>query len=73
MLFKDMMVLWCSAIIGFVARVLGKIPVKGFVFINIIIVNIIITITIIIIIDIINIHVSSPRNKNEIYPNLICK
>ena len=53
-----MMMLWCSAVLGFVARVLGKMPVKGFVIINIIIV-IIITITIIIFIDIINIHVSS--------------
>ena len=60
MLFKDMIMLWCSAIPRFVARVLGKIPVKGSVFINIIIVVIIITITIIIIIYIINIHVSSP-------------
>ena len=58
MLFRDMMMLWCSAVLGFVARVLGKMPVKGFVIINIIIV-IIITITIIIFIDIINIHVSS--------------
>ena len=29
-----MIMLWCSAVIGFVARVLGKMPVKGFVFIN---------------------------------------
>ena len=44
---------WCSAALGFVARVLGKMPVKGFVIINIIIV---IIITIIVnIIDIMNI------------------
>ena len=59
MLFRDMMMLWCSAVLGFVARVLGKMSVKGFVIVNIIIVIIIITITIIIFIDIINIHVSS--------------
>ena len=52
-----MMMLWCSAVLGFVARVLEKMPVQGFVFINIIII-IIITITIIIIIDIININVT---------------
>ena len=52
--------LWSSAVLGFVARILGKVPVKGFVFNNIIISIIIIIITIIIIIDIINIHVSSP-------------
>ena len=60
MLFKDMIMLWSSAVLGFVARILGKVPVKGFVFNNIIISIIIIIITIIIIIDIINIHVSSP-------------
>ena len=54
-----MMMLWCSAVLGFVARVLGKMSVKGFVIVNIIIVIIIITIAIIIVIDIINIHVSS--------------
>ena len=53
-----MMMLWCSAVLGFVARVLEKMPVQGFVFINIIIIIIIITITIIIIIDIINICVT---------------
>ena len=50
--------LWFSAVLGFVSRVLEKMPVKGFVCINIIVI-IIITINIIIIIDIINIHVSS--------------
>ena len=54
-----MIMVWCSAILGFVARFLGKMPVKGFFFINIT-AAIIIKITIIIIIDIINIHVSSP-------------
>ena len=62
MLFRDMMMLWCSAVFGFVARVLGKMPVKGFVIINIITVITIITITIIIFIEIINIHVSTLRN-----------
>ena len=52
--------LMCSALLGFVATVLGKMSVKGFFFINIIIVIIIIKITIVIIIDIINIHISSP-------------
>ena len=38
--------LWCSAVLGFLARVLGKMLVKGFVFIDIIVI-IIATITII--------------------------
>ena len=64
--------LWCSAVLGFVARVLQKMPIKGFVFINIIIVIIIITITIIIIIDIINIHVSSfTKNDKDVISILL--
>ena len=55
--------LWRSAVFRFVARVLGKMPVKGFIFINIIIVIIIITITIIII-DIINIHALNIPKSN---------
>ena len=60
MFFKDMMMLCCSTILGVVTTVHGKMPVKGFVFSNIIIVIIIITITFVIITDVINIHNSSP-------------
>lgn len=47
---------WCSVVLGFVASVLGKMPVKGFVIINIVIV---ITITVIVDIIDINIHGAS--------------
>ena len=55
-----MMMLCCSTILGVVATVHEKMPVKDFVFGNIIIVIIIITITFIIITDVIIIHNSSP-------------
>lgn len=42
---------WCSVVLGFVASVLGKMPVKGFV------INIVIVITITVIVDIIDINI----------------